>query len=225
MKAGLIAVLVLLTRPASAHRLDEYLQATLLTIEKDRVQADIRLTPGVAVLSYVLSTIDTDGDGVIAPAEQRAYVARVLDDLSLQVNGEPVPLRVMSSRFPSLQEMKDGLGEIQISLTGTLPPGGSHRTLIFENHHESRIAAYLVNCLAPTDSAIQVSEQKRNYQQSRYQLDYIQKGSAGSMFASLLEVQWFVLGTVLILGIRLALLFHKRRTGSLTRVASPQSST
>ena len=33
-------------KAAFAHRIDEYLQATLLTVEKDRVQASMRLIPG-----------------------------------------------------------------------------------------------------------------------------------------------------------------------------------
>ena len=45
------AILLLAGTPASAHRLDEYLQATTISVEKDRVQAQIRLTPGVAVFS------------------------------------------------------------------------------------------------------------------------------------------------------------------------------
>jgi hypothetical protein len=41
----------------SAHRLDEYLQTTTFSVEKDRVQAQIRLTPGVTVLPLVLAKI------------------------------------------------------------------------------------------------------------------------------------------------------------------------
>ena len=60
------ASLLLLTfgTPASAHRLDEYLQATTISLEKNRVQAQIRLTPGVAVAPFVMATIQ----GVIAIA-------------------------------------------------------------------------------------------------------------------------------------------------------------
>ena len=52
----------------------------LSRLEKDRVQAQIRLTPGVAVFPIVLAKIDTDADGVISEAEQRAYAERVLGD-------------------------------------------------------------------------------------------------------------------------------------------------
>ena len=51
-----------------------------------------------------------------------------------------------------------------------------NRRLIFENHHQSRIAAYLVNCLVPHDRDIRFVAQNRNQQQSFYQLDYVQAG-------------------------------------------------
>jgi hypothetical protein len=65
------AILLSLVRSASAHRLDEYLQATIISVEKDRVQASMRLIPGVAVSSIVLASIDADGDGVISETEHR----------------------------------------------------------------------------------------------------------------------------------------------------------
>ncbi len=85
MKTRLFAagvILLLVGAPASAHRLDEYLQATTISVEKDRVQAEIRLTPGLAVFRRVLAYIDTDANGVISGAEQRAYAERVRLDLS-----------------------------------------------------------------------------------------------------------------------------------------------
>ena len=61
--AAAAAIFLLLAIPAFPHRLDEYLQATILSIEKDRVQALVRLISGVAVSSVVLASIDTDADG------------------------------------------------------------------------------------------------------------------------------------------------------------------
>ena len=72
--------------------------------------------------------------------------------------------------------MEEGLAEIQIELAAELPRGNSSRTLIFENHHQSRISAYLVNCLVPSDKDIQISAQNRNENQSFYQLNYTQSG-------------------------------------------------
>ena len=52
------AILLSLGVPAYAHRLNEYLQATLISIEKDRVQVSLHLTPGVAVSSTIIANID-----------------------------------------------------------------------------------------------------------------------------------------------------------------------
>jgi hypothetical protein len=165
---------------AHAHRLDEYLQATLISVEKNRIQAEIRLTPGIAVIPVVLASIDTNGDGVIVETEQRAYAERVLRELSLKLDGEPLRLRLMSAKFPPVSELKEGHGEIQIELAANFYTNpartGSSRRLVFENRHLSGISAYLVNCLVPHDPDLQVVAQNRNYLQSFYQLEYTQAG-------------------------------------------------
>lgn len=168
------AILLLAGTPAAAHRLDEYLQATTISVEKDRVQAQIRLTPGVAVFPVVLTSIDTDADGVISEAEQRAYAERVVGDLSLTIDGDRLQLRLVSLKFAKIEEMKEGLGEIQLEFDADVSGGGPRRRLIFENRHQSPIAAYLVNCLVPRHPDIRITGQNRNYQQSFYQLDYVQ---------------------------------------------------
>jgi hypothetical protein len=170
------AILLSLAAPAFAHRLDEYLQATLISVEQDRVHAFIRLVPGVAVSPIVIWTIDTNGDGIISETEQRTYAERVLGDLSLSLDGHLLKPRLVSADFPKTGEMKEGLGEIQIQFTADLPGGGSKRKLVFENHHQSRIAAYMVNCLVPRDKNIQITSQNRNQNQSFYQLNYVQAG-------------------------------------------------
>src|SRR5438128_2322190 len=116
MTIRLAAATVLLSMgtPASAHRLDEYLQAALISVEKDRVQVQIRLTPGVAVFPIVLAIIDTDADGVISESEQRVYTERVVRDLSVTVDGDRLKPRLVSTKFPGTGEMKEGHGEIQL---------------------------------------------------------------------------------------------------------------
>jgi hypothetical protein len=174
--AAAAVVLLWLGTPAAAHRLDEYLQATIISVDKSRIQMQIRLVPGVAVLPIVLANMDTDADGVISETEQRAYAKRVVHDLSLTIDGDPLRPRLVSTRFPAIGEMKEGLGEIQLELNADLPHNGPNRKLIFENHHQSRIAAYMVNCLVPRDPDIRILAQNRNYTQSFYRLDYVQAG-------------------------------------------------
>jgi len=173
-------VLAVLTCAASAeaHVLDEYLQATLLTLDNDNVHAVMRLVPGVAAFPDVVGTMDSDRDGTISPAEQRAYAERVLGDLSFQVDGKPVKPQLASMVFPEVGLMKQGLGEIQLEFNVLLSPGSGNRRFIFENHHQERIAAYMVNCLVPRDSNLRIVGQKRNEQQSFYQLDFTQETAA-----------------------------------------------
>jgi hypothetical protein len=163
--------------PAFAHRLDEYLQGTIISVEKDRVQAQMTLTPGVAVFPFLIAVIDADRDGVISEAEQRAYARRVLGDLSLGIDGYRLTPQLLSMRFPTMAEMKEGRGEIELEFSADLPRGGRSRKLTFENHHQSGIAAYQVNCLVPHDPDIRIVAQDRNYLQSFYQLEYEQTGA------------------------------------------------
>jgi hypothetical protein len=169
------AIALSLRTPASAHRLDEYLQATMLSVEKDRIQASMRLVPGVAAFPAVLASIDTNRDGILSAAEQQDYAARLLRDLSLSVNGHVLAPRLLSVEFPAVEDMKEGLGEIKIDFAAQLTESGSKRKVIFENHHQSAISAYLVNCLLPKDHEIQIISQTRNRNQSLYELDYADK--------------------------------------------------
>jgi hypothetical protein len=170
------AVLIIAVAPLWAHRLDEYLQGTLISIEKNRVQAQITLTPGVAVIPVLIVEIDADRDGTISETEQRAYAGRVLDDLTLSIDGRRLTPRLRSARFPPVGDMKEGRGEIRIEFDSDLPAGGPGRKLVLQNRHQSRIAAYQVNCLAPRDPDIRIIAQHRNYTQSFYELDYAQAG-------------------------------------------------
>jgi hypothetical protein len=136
----------------------------------------MRLIPGVAVSASIIASIDSNGDGVISEAEQSAYAERVLGDLSLTIDGNRLRPQLVSISFPRVEQMREGLGEIQIEFTADLPPGGPNRRLILENHHQNRNAAYLVNCLVPRDHDIRIVAQNRNEQQSVYELDYVQAG-------------------------------------------------
>ena len=206
------AILLSFGTPTFAHRLDEYLQATTLSLGKDRVQAQISLTPGVDVFPIVLAQIDTDADGVISQAEQRAYAERVLRDLSLTIDGDRLRLRLVSSRFATIEEMKEGRGDIRLKFNADLPRSDSNRRLIFESHHLSPIAAYLVNCLVPRDPDIQITAQHRNYEQSLYELDYVQAGVGSSelSFVWWSRAQGWLGTAALLLFAPLALLWRRR---------------
>ena len=210
--ATIIVILLLFVTAASAHRLDEYLQATTISVEKDSIQAQIRLTPGVTAFPSVLATIDTDADGIISQVEQRPYAERVLGDLALTIDGERVKLRLVSWKFGETEQMKEGAGDIQLEFNAEVPRGGPNRRLIFENQHQSRIAAYLVNCLVPRDPDIRITGQDRNYQQSFYQLDYVEADVSSAALSSTWwssSKRW--LGTAIILLLAGSVLVWRRR--------------
>ena len=209
------AILLFAGTSGLAHRLDEYLQATTISVEKNRIQAEIRLTPGVAMVPGVLANIDIDADGVISNAEQQTYIQRVLGDLSLTIDGDRLQLRPVSSKFANIEEMKEGLGEIQLELEADVQSGGPNRKLVFENQHQSHIAAYLVNCLVPRDPDIRITAQNRNYDQSFYQVDYIQTDVRLSQRSDAWWSSPWGLGAAAVLVVG-GLVFMRRRAGAST---------
>ncbi len=154
-RIGVSALLVLsVIGPASAHRLDEYLQATLIGVTRDGIDVEIQLTPGIAMLPGLMTVIDQDRDGRISPAEERAYVGRVVREVELRVDGVPAPLSLIESKFPTLRAMREGLGTIAIKMH---TPGTGHE-LRFENRHLPQVSVYLVNCLAAPPGGAVVSD-------------------------------------------------------------------
>src|SRR5438132_10628279 len=95
-------LLALLVFPSAvfAHRLDEYLQATLVVIEPRAVRLQINLTPGVAIAEKVLAPIDRDGNGVISTNEATAYADLLKRDLIVRLDEREVELKLTATSFP-----------------------------------------------------------------------------------------------------------------------------
>lgn len=181
----LAAIAVLgLNAPAFAHRLDEYLQATLVSIERNQLHASLRLIPGVAVSSAVIAAADANSDGVFSESEQQSYAEAVLRDLTFSEDGYRLTPRLNAVSFPSPAEMRQGMGEIHIELTADLPPGGSRRSLVVQNNHKPSLSVYLMNCLAPRTPGIEILAQQRNPSQSYYRVDYAVSNSLRALPAS-----------------------------------------
>jgi hypothetical protein len=197
--AAAAVVILLGATPASSHRLDEYLQATTMSLENERVRAEIRLVPGVAVFPVVFADIDRDADGVASGPEQRAYAERVLGDLLLSIDGKRLPLYLISSTFAPRETLQEGRGEIRLQFEADLPGRARTRRLTFENRHQSRIGSYLVNCLVPRDPDIEVTAQNRSFNQSLYQLDYADANAPASVLSlSVWPDAWAWLGSAAI---------------------------
>ena len=191
-----ILALCLATLPsASAHRLDEYLQATRLSIDLERVDLEIDLTPGVAVASKIIDSIDTNGDGEISDTEGAAYARRMLRSVTLSVDGLAAPILLVETHFPPPGDMSQGVGTIQLRATAKVPPagGGRHR-ISFLNTHQPEWSVYLVNALIPANSRIQIADQRRDRAQHGLTLDYTVAGDAPPVRAFALLIGLFLAG-------------------------------
>src|SRR5437867_966055 len=174
-RMGVSALLALsLVGCAAAHRLDEYLQATLIGVTRDGVDVEIHLTPGVAMLPVLMAVIDQDRDGRISPGEELAYVSRVAREVELRVDGLPAPLSLIESSFPPPEAMREGLGTIRIKLRTAR---GGHE-LRFENRHLPQVSVYLVNCLAASSDGLVVRRQERDEAQRSIEFEYSFGGGA-----------------------------------------------
>jgi hypothetical protein len=215
-----LAMSLALASPLSAHREDEYLQATRVAIEPARVQLEIDLTPGVAAASRVFSLIDLDGDGRISDPEERAYARLVLRNVTVYLDGKPCPITVIASRFPSFEEMTTGEGTIRLEATAGLPglAAGAHR-LSYRNAHQPDISVYLVNALIPPTEQLGITGQWRDTDQREFRVDYLLR--AASMSATM---QWGLTGGACAILLGSAAVRRRRARGGPGREHSCPSS-
>jgi hypothetical protein len=171
--ASLILAVLLSALRGQAHRLDECLQATRVTIKTNRVDISIDITPGVAVADQFQFVADRDQDGQISSDEAAAYARSVLKEMPGQLDGRPVKLELQSVTFPKAQEMKSGLGVIRIKAGAKFPtlPLGDH-LLNLTNNHLPSISVYLVNALKTNGDVIMLRKQSRDPLQREYQLEF-----------------------------------------------------
>jgi HupE/UreJ protein len=201
-KLALVLTMVSCAVAARAHPLDEYVQATLISLETGRVDVSMRLVPGAAVFDEVMRAVDTDANGAVSAEEGRRYAKRVLSELTLSIDGTPLTPRVVSVGVPPVELLREGMEAMRIELTAPLPEGSARRRLVLENHHFSRISAYLVNCLVPRDSRLKVQAQHRSSDQASYELDYLQSAISSAPAVSQLPAEAGGFASLFRLGMR-----------------------
>lgn len=174
MKPGLLGCLLFLfAADALAHRLDEYLQATRVSVATNRIDLSIDLTPGVAIADELLVVMDKNQDGRFSDKECAAYATCVLKDMEIRLDEMVLILSLVDDSFPALHEVKGGLGVIRIKATapvGQLSEG--RHALSLTNAHLPTISVYQVNALVPKDHAIKITNQTRDELQRNYRLEF-----------------------------------------------------
>jgi len=161
------------TSAGFGHRLDEYLQATLVEIEPEAIRLQIILSPGVSVAEDVLGAIDRDHDGVISTNEFTRYAELVKGELGARLDGKLLVLKLAGSTWPTVQELRSGTGVFQMELTfaaGALAIGPHRFTLA--NRHLPKVSVYLFNAAKPKSRFIQIRKQKRNENQSEGEIEF-----------------------------------------------------
>ena len=179
----------------SAHRLDEYLQAARIDLQRDAVLIEMVLTPGAEIADSVVAALDRDSNAQLSRDEQDTYARDVVQLLRLTVDGIPLPLQVSSSTFPTIDALRSGEGMIRLRLQArhdALADGG-HR-LSFSNGYWVRHSVYLANALAPASTDIAVAEQRRTPDQRELTIHYTVGPALASVGAS-----WALLGLVVVL--------------------------
>jgi hypothetical protein len=177
--AGFAAVCAwLVSAPsAGAHRLDEYLQATRLSVAADHVDLEIDLTPGAAIADKVLTWIDTNGDGRISDTEAEAYAKEMLHSVTLKVDLRPAPVELVMRSFPEWSDVRLGVGTIRLRAAAKIPSAGwGQHEISFLNTHRPKSSVYLVNALVPDNPRIQLGPPRRDYAQHGLTLDYTVAG-------------------------------------------------
>ena len=158
--------------PASAHRLDEYLQATRIGVSQGRIDLEIDLTAGASIAEQIFAMVDANRDGQIGNAEADEYARRVIDAIRLSVDGASRSVTLVSREFPDRDAMELGLGTIRLRATAPASAGTGRHEMVYLNTHAPASSVYLVNALLPSDARIQISTQQRDTEQRGVTLDY-----------------------------------------------------
>lgn len=169
----LLLVVWLVAASASAHRLDEYLQATLVVIEPSAVRLQLTLTPGVEVANDVLAQIDWDGNGAVSDREVTDYAEALRQNLVVRLNDQKVELKLTHSKFPAPSELRSGTASIELDYTIFAEPlaTGVHK-LSLDNRHLSGVSVYLLNAALPKSSKIKIKRQLRSEYQRTGVIDF-----------------------------------------------------
>jgi hypothetical protein len=169
----LAGFLLIFARGASAHRIDQYLQATRLSLAANQVGVEIDLTPGIDVAPAIFAFINTDHDGRISASEGERYASQVVEETVLEIDGHPARLDLLTFEFPSFPEMAAGEGTIRIHARARWSGTAGEHLLVYKNNHKPDLGVYLVNALRPGTPGIEITDQRRDRHQREMKLAFV----------------------------------------------------
>jgi len=182
-----VVVLLAMCGKVSGHQLDEYLQATRVSIARDRVTLEIDLTPGVTIAPAIVETLDANADNIFVPSEAGAYGRAMLSDVVVTFDGRPVVMALTQIEVPTIDAMRHGMGTIHLRAAGSVEAGAGRHRLDVVNGHRRDTSVYLVNALVPDDGGVDIVSQSRDAHQREFHLEAVVR----PRWAMLL---WFAMG-------------------------------
>ena len=174
---GFLSLLLLMFPPqAKAHPLDEFYQSTFITLAPNRITMQIELYTGALIAPRILPMIDTNQDEIISLAEEMAYIDLFLKDVIFEIDGTPTALTATDLEFPTILDLKAGVGVIRFRLYSDLSVDhrGDHQ-LFYHNQHQPDVGVYMVNALRDADNWVEINNQDRDVFQASLRLDYTVK--------------------------------------------------
>ena len=79
-------------RPISAHPADRLKQHLVVGLTATEARLSLAIGGGILANELVLENLDPNGDGTVDAVERTAWVAHVLSDLRVTLDGRDVPL-------------------------------------------------------------------------------------------------------------------------------------
>lgn len=176
---GLLSGLLLRPTPVAAHSLDQFLQASYLTLGAKQVDLELDLTPGLMVAPQVLQSLDSDGNQQISESEGRAYAETLLQNISLEIDGQVYTLRLTSLELPTFLNLQAGYGTLKVfAQTDALPTTTNTHRLFYKNSNQLTGSVWQVNAFVEDGAAFSLGPQNRDDLQQTLTVAYAPAGVA-----------------------------------------------
>src|SRR5262249_17500838 len=130
------------------------LQATRLALAVDRIVVKMDLTPGVDVAPLIFALINTNRDGRISETEARTYANQVLKETVLEVAGKRQHLDMVTSHFPSSQDVSTWTANTQLKSRAARAGTLRQHSKFPQTHQSPDLGRYLLNALVPANQEL-----------------------------------------------------------------------
>ena len=147
--------------PACAHPLDEAMQLSTLTVAWDQITIEIEIMIGPLLIDRLANAVNTNGDTEFSPAEQEAWGQQLTGYVSLSIDGQVVPLRLMRVRVPTYRALLNEQECVTVCYQAAIgdasnQPDRPHR-VTYVNKYLKALSFYATSVLVHEDVDMDIS--------------------------------------------------------------------